>query len=549
LTTKIVPSPFQKAIYYNVAKEKGHLIVEALAGSGKTTTLIESFKFVPRGKKTIALAFNKIIQEELKSRAPSYVEALTFHSLGLRAIKQRFGAVTTDWYKIDNIIKDIDKKIEHDLADNIKATVEQCRNALIDHPKGIDALISQFGIDTCEMDRKEFILFVIKVLTKDKSITDIIDFGDMCYFPFVYNLNLGKYDYVYVDEYQDLNKAQLVMAKKCANPIGGRIIIFGDRYQDLYSWRGSDSTLVEELKEETDTKILTLPISYRCPVAITTLARSWARDIQPTTWAKQGSIDNITLTKLYQIIKPGCFVLSRTNAPLIKVCMALIRQGTRANIRGRDIGSQLSSLIKKSKKKQIPAFLKWLENWKDEEVEKLRAKKMNPENVLDRVECLTNLCDELSSLEEVKKKIDELFNDTDEKSIVILSSVHRAKGLEREVVYLLKWTFRAWLDNVPHGMTENEEMNIAYVAATRTKDALHLVHKDYTPKGDVGGIITQTSMGRFLDAIDCIGAMNQPEYEFSDPKDDDLMIEPNSDRTYMNNPTFPNHETDYFDEP
>lgn len=551
MTTKIIPSSYQKDIYRNVAKENGHLIVEALAGSGKTTSLIESFKFIPRNNKTIVFAFNKIIQKELQLRAPSYVLATTFHSHGFRAIKQKFGEVEIDDNKVYNIIKKIDD-FESDLIDNVKATVDQCRNSLIDYPGGIDNIIYKFGIDTCEMERKEFISLVIKVLEKDKLMTNVIDFSDMCYLPFVYNLNLGNYQYVYIDEYQDINKSNFVMAKKCCDPIKGRMIIFGDKYQDLYSWRGSDSSLVEDLKQEPNTKILTLPISYRCPVKIINLAKSWAKDILPADNAKDGKIDNITLNHLYDTIKPGCFILSRTNGPLIKVAMNLIRRGIRANIRGRDISKQLTYLIKKSKKKQVPAFLKWLDNWKDEEVAKLKAKRMNTDNVLDRVECLTNLCEEFSSLEEVKKKINELFNDTDEKSIVILSSVHRAKGLEREVVYLLKWTFRAWLDNVPHGMTENEEMNIAYVAATRTKDALHLVHKDYIPKGDVGGVITHASMSKFSDAIDCIGAMNEPEYEFyepQEPQENDLMIEPNSDRTYVSNPTFPSHETDYFDEP
>ena len=480
---KIVPSPFQKEIYKNIAREKGHLIVEALAGSGKTTSLIESFKFLPRGKKTIALAFNKSIQQELKSRAPSYIEASTFHSFGLRAIYKRFGqAIEIDNYKIDNIIKKLDncsvRRDEPDLADNIKAAVEQCRNALIDYPSGIEKIIDQFGIDVCDMDPKEFISIVIKVLSKDKAQTDVIDYGDMCYFPYVYNLDLGCFQYVYCDEYQDLNRSQLYMAKKCCDPNGGRIIIFGDKWQDLYSWRGSDASMVEELKSLPDTKVLTLPISYRCPTKIVNLAKSWAKNMLATDWAIDGSIENIHLNKLYDEVKPGCFILSRTNAPLIKICLGLIRNNIKANIRGRDIGKQLGSLIKKSKKKTIPAFLTWLYDWKDKEVAKLRAKKISTDGVIDRVECLVNLCDEIHSLPEVKKKIDELFNETDEKNIVILSSVHRAKGLERDTVFLLRWTFRTWLDNVPHGMTEDEEMNIAYVAATRSKNRLVLVHKE-----------------------------------------------------------------------
>ena len=161
----------------------------------------------------------------------------------------------------------------------------------------------------------------------------------------------------------------------------------------------------------------------------------------------------------------------------------------RANIRGRDIGKQLGYLIKKSKKKQIPAFLKWLSNWKDEEVKKLQDKKINTENVIDRYECLLSLCEEHNSLEDVSKKIEDLFNDKDEKGIVILSSVHRSKGLETDNVFILKWTFRQWLDiNLNQLEKPNEEANIAYVAATRAKKSLYIVRKsalEIAPKRDL----------------------------------------------------------------
>jgi superfamily I DNA/RNA helicase len=280
-----------------------------------------------------------------------------------------------------------------------------------------------------------------------------------------------------VDEAQDLNKSQLVMAKKACKIDDGRIVMVLDPYQALYSWRMADTSILEDLKQQSATKILPLPISYRCPKLVIDLAQNWVPDITCPDTAIQGEVKDISLNDLYKLAKPGCFILSRTNAPMVKICMSLIRNNVRANIRGRDIGKQLNYLIKKSKKKEIPAFLKWLENWKNEEVEKLKAKNFNTENVLDRQECLINLCDECKTLKEVSKRIDDLFNDTDEKNIVILSTVHRAKGLEREDVFLLRWTFRAWFDKMFLLEKPNEECNIAYVAATRSKKRLFVVQK------------------------------------------------------------------------
>jgi len=472
-------SDYQKSIFKNIAKDGGHLIVEAYAGSSKTTSAIESFKYIPKGKKTLALAFNKIIQEELKSRSPSYIECFTFHSLGFRAIKQKFGAVELDDNKVFNIIAEsLDKKTQFDLINNICDTVAYCKYTLSDTPKQIEDLILNFGIDTCEMDDEKFIKLVINTLSKNKLISNKIDFNDMCWLPFVHNLSLGQYDYVYVDEAQDLNKSQLVMARKASRASFGRIIVIMDPNQALYSWRGADNTVVDALKKDNSTKFLQLPISYRCPRQVINLAKKWVPDITCPDTALEGEVVDITTDKMYDIVKPGSFILSRTNAPMIKICMLLIKRGIKANIRGRDVGKQLNYLIKKSKKKQIPAFLKWLEVWKDEEVERLLSKKVNTDNVLDRYECLVSLCEDHKTLEEVSEKIEHLFDDTDEKNIVILSSVHRAKGLERDEVFILRWTFRQWLDDKLEFVEKpNEEANIAYVAATRAKKSLYIVRK------------------------------------------------------------------------
>ena len=476
---KLVWSEYQKNIFRDIARGEGHTIVEAYAGSSKTTSIIESLKYIPRGKKTLVLAFNKIIQEELRSRAPSYVETLTFHSLGLRAIKQRFGAIELDDNKVIDLVRSqLDPDTEFDLIVNIADTVAFCKYGLIDTANGIDRIIDQFGIETCDMERELFIKIVIKTLALDKAETTKIDFNDMCWFPFIYNLSLGQYDYVYVDERQDLNKSQLVMAKMACKAVGGRIIAVGDENQALYSWRLADTSIIEDLKKQDKSKILPLPISYRCPKAIIDLAKKWVPDITCPPTAIDGEINDISLNQLYDKAKPGCFILSRTNAPMIKICMNFIRRGIKANIRGRDVGKQLSYLIKKSKKKQIPSFLKWLEDWKAGEVEKLKVKNMPIDNILDRQECLVNLCDECSTLSEVVEKIDDLFNDTDESNIVILSTVHKAKGLERDDIFVLRWTYRLWLDDGVDVLDRpNEEMNIAYVAATRAKKRLFVVHK------------------------------------------------------------------------
>jgi len=484
LSPKVEWSEYQKAIFKNIAQEKGHLIISAFAGSSKTTSLVESVKYIPKGKKVIVTAFNKIIQEELRQRLPSYAEAYTFHALGLRAIKQNFGAIEINDNKAFQIIRDIvgNERDTLDLATNLKQVVSFCKNGLIDTPKNISDLIAKFGIDTCEMKEDEFIRIVIKVLGICKSKKNEIDFDDMIWFPFVYALSVGKYDYVYVDEFQDLNKAQMIMAKSACKS-DGRIIILGDFFQNLYSWRLSDTSIVEALKKEPTTKTLPLPISYRCPKKVIDLAKDRVSGIEASPNAIQGEISNISFDKIFSLAKPGSVILSRVNAPLIKTCLKFIKLGIKCNIIGRDVGNNLIYMIKKSGKSNIPDFLKWLDSWKIAEVYRLQQKGANTDIILDKVECFTDLCEDSKTLEEVKNKIDQLFSDTDNNNIVWLSTVHRFKGKESNNVFILDWTLR-WhpAPNLPIGTRvdldpSNEEANIWYVGISRSKENLYFVSK------------------------------------------------------------------------
>src|SRR5579885_3270909 len=167
---KLQWSAYQKAIFLDILKGTNHTIVEALAGTAKTTTLIESTKYIPKGKKVIALAFNKIIQKELQERVSVRVEASTFHSLGFRAIKNRFKTVELDDNKVFNIVKElVDNPKEYDLINNICDTVAFCKYSLVDSPSEIEKIILRFGIDLCEMSSDEFIKIVIQTLAKNKE--------------------------------------------------------------------------------------------------------------------------------------------------------------------------------------------------------------------------------------------------------------------------------------------------------------------------------------------------------------------------------------------
>src|SRR6185436_7030416 len=436
-------STYQKNIFKDIARGTDHTVVIARAGSGKTSTIIEGFKYLPKGKKTLMVAFNKSIAEELKQRAPSYVDVLTLHSLGFRAIKQSFGEVTLENDKCRVLVSSLigNSPDLWELNQNICKCVSLCKGFLFDTPTHIEELIEKFGIETFELTKEKFIQYVVKTLALCKAQKQVIDFDDMIWFPFVYRLNVGKFDVVFVDEAQDLNAAQMAMVLSAVK-IDGRIIAVGDPAQAIYLFRGADSEAISSFITKLKAKTLPLSVTYRCPKKIVELAKEIVPDIECPDSSIDGVIENIQSGDLLKMVKPGDFVLSRTNAPLIKHCLALLKTGVPANIQGRDIGANLIYFIKKSKAKTINSFIEYVNQWKDQEVKRLLSEKKDTIACVDKAECLLNLCEGILTLKDLKETIEKLFNDVDDSKKVIFSTTHKAKGLERDRVFMLANTYR-----------------------------------------------------------------------------------------------------------
>jgi DNA helicase II / ATP-dependent DNA helicase PcrA len=461
-------SSYQQSIFTNVAKGTGNTVVIARAGAAKTSSLIESLSHMPKNTKALLVAFNKSIAEELKTRAPKHVECLTLHSLGFRAIRNKFGNVVLDNKKCFNIVQGLIGPDDYDLITEICKTITFCKACIADTPDKVSSLMDEYGIDPFPMKREDFILTTLKVLRLCKEQTQVIDFDDMIYFPFVYNLTLPLYDYVFCDEMQDLTALMTVLAIKSTKK-NGRFFGFCDPKQAIYSWRGSDFNTVNGLIEKLNPTKLSLPISYRCPVKVIKFVNDLVPDIEHAPGAKEGTIEELVVEDMLKKVKPGDFVISRVNAPLVKYCMALLKNGIPANIKGRDIGSGLLQFVKKSKAKTIDSFLKYLKDWETNEIRRFLIEKKDSSIVTDKAECLSNLCEGCKSIKELKASIEKLFVDEDDSKKVLFSSVHKIKGLEAKNVFVLNWTIRKGFNQ--------EEDNIAYVAYTRAKENLFLVSK------------------------------------------------------------------------
>ena len=490
-STKRDWSPEQGKIFAWFESGAGNLIVRARAGTGKTTTIIEGAQRAPETRILLA-AFNKSIQTELESRIKSSsVQAKTLHGLG-------FGFLCRSWSEVRvSTHGEREQRLATRACGN-RAPEEAIRLVGQIHtrareilsvnssPATIMELMVDFDLlpdDELESDGCSATWIAEKSaeaveLAADRDILREdnleIDFADMIFLPLRHGMVRPSFDLVIVDEAQDMTASQLQLAIQSCRK-GGRIAIVGDDRQAIYSFRGADSKSLDRLKGILNASELGLTTTYRCPKRIVEIAAQYVPDFRAAASAPEGLVERHTRARMIESAGPSDFILSRTNAPLIKICLSILRQGKKAIVRGRDLGRGIKSLVTRQKASDLPGLLEKLGAWKHREYKKagrLPAKKMSArlDYVDDQfavVEALAKDCESLSGL---KTMLDDLFSDNNIASSVLCSTVHKAKGLESMNVYLLEDTF--FKRKAKDEDEQREEENIMYVAVTRSKGRL-----------------------------------------------------------------------------
>lgn len=484
------PSKYQKAVYTYILKGKGNAVVDAVAGSGKSTTIVNALKIIPQNKKILFLAFNKSIVEELKRKVGNLpnVEISTLHSLGARACRKacrcsinssKYTAKLTQWIDDETIQspawQNFSKVEKLNWKQNIRKLVDLMRVNLIENKKDATELSYKHDIDLLDNE----IEVALKLIEWGKNRVNEIDFTDMIYFPNIMKIELPQFDWVFIDECQDLNSAQRGMFLKCVKPNGGRWIAVGDERQAIYGFAGADAESFKKLRNLPHTIKLPLSICYRCDKSIIELAQSIVPQIQARSTADEGIIDKNASVK---DVKDGDMILCRITAPLIKLCMKYISSEIKAYVKGRDIGENLCRLIEQTKEKNIEAALDKIRCELGKIVGRLIAQhivsneeeaKQHPRYVMlnDKIESIENISVGLTKSSEVINKIKTMFSDENGEGIC-LSTIHKSKGLENDRVFILcedKMPLKCCV-NIPW-MCE-QEYNLIYVAETRAKHYL-----------------------------------------------------------------------------
>ena len=510
---------------YTSRKPVTNAVVQAVAGSGKTTTIVAAANLIPASLKAIFLAFNKDIAVELGARLPKNVPAKTLNSLGWGICKRYADGLAgrklsfdefNDSNKIAKLMREIMTRAErNDFWKEVKWLVSMAKsygivpadlegngyesaNGLRDTDETWDAICAHFGKYMDPVHRPTIYRLFREVLTASLRDELTYDFDDQKYVPVVRRTENGKrlpcfvYDAIIIDEVQDVSPVDLELVKMVAKK-GAIFLGVGDSRQAIYGFRGADTESIQKFAAATNAIELPLSISYRCATSIVQHAREVYPTIEAAPGAPEGEVTELgNYTHDEFSARDEDMILCRNNAPVVTFAYKLIRRRVPVFVKGRDIGRGLLSLVESLKADSVRDHASKAAIWYGTQSEILRENDPDNEDaqqrLADRYETLMVFINENSddNVATVTNEIETLFStngsDKGDKSAmrgkVVLSTIHKSKGLEANTVFFLDSDLMYRMSGGPGSWTHTQEMNLDYVARTRAKDRLVYITTD-----------------------------------------------------------------------
>ena len=510
----MTPSKYQVDLYEWVKSGKGNAIVQAVAGSGKTTSALISMQYMTED--VISLAFNKKIALELQNRIGGMglpnASAATFHSVGLKAFSKSRGRKFRVFNsKIYNLVDGYCQEKEFWGAKNfITKLVGFAKNYGVGI-KGLSSIdddevwMNLITTQDLPMDFECGVgdaLDIAKNVLKDSNRNLLeIDFDDMIYLPLLHEMDFPQYDWIIIDEAQDTNVCRKLMLTKLLKT-SGRLLAIGDKAQAIYMFTGAENDSMNLIKEQFNAIELPLSTCYRCGKKIVEEARKYSANIEAFSSNGDGIVRSESFEPFlenapsYALTKEDGIVC-RNNAPLVSLAFGLIRKGIGCRIEGRDIGNNLLTLCNKWKRvTDLNEFTERLIAFFDKEFDKKnnKAKLQLLEDKLETMVILIERCQSLgkNDVKSLADLIKSMFSNADETNVpnvVVLSSIHKAKGLEFDRCFILGM---AQFQPSRYAVTEaalEQERNLQYVAVTRAKDELVYITDVPTRKSQDEGLM------------------------------------------------------------
>lgn len=474
-----------------IINSTGDIKINAVAGSGKTTTIIAYAATRPKNCKILYLAFNKSVKiEAIKKFADkglTNVKVETAHSLAYKHIV--FGnnyKVRAQGYKTNEIAEMLglqgngEKHYEYVVANHINKFIAYFCNSDKQKIQELNYLdiVSDAKAKVFIKNCYPFLERQTRLLLKKMNDGEIEITHDFYLKKFQLSNPKLTYDYILFDEGQDASAAMLdVFLQQSATKV-----IVGDTHQQIYGWRHAVNSL-----EKAAFTTFHLSTSFRFGADIAKLAMEvlqWKDHLEaykPILIKGKGT-NNKKITKA---------VIARTNLGLLLKAIEYVTEKNKVkklyfegNINSytyADDGASLYDVLNLYNGKRQLIRDSLIQSMKNIEELEEYIEKAEDLQLGMMVEIVKEYGNEIPDIiKSIKDK--HVANDDKEKADIVFSTVHRCKGMEYDEVELVNdftnetKVEKAIADNKNEALKNakvNEEINLLYVAVTRTKNILN----------------------------------------------------------------------------
>ncbi len=470
------PHTDEQAAIVSVAKaSSANLMIQALAGTGKTFTLEATERAVPRSA-ILYLVFNKKNADEAKRKMLPSTVVQTFNGCGhriwgsCRSITLQDGAGKVS--KCRQILKDIISAAGKDHSETLWGVYHEVIAGVAlakalgyapDTNSNAKRLINRHSfhhyLDETPDDLAADLIDTVLSRSIKLAYEGIIDYNDQVYMPALFGGAYPQFPLVLVDEYQDLSPVNHAFLKKL---VRGRLIGVGDPWQNIYGFRGAKAGGIAEATKEYKCQEYPLSISFRCPEAI---VRNVHWHVPHFKWFSEGgsveSPDQLEVSNIHD----DTTIICRNNAPLLALAFKLLSVGRSISIAGSDIGPRLIGLMRKLGPGTLSrqGVLESIAEWEADKLEK------ESRSAPDIAACMRVFTGRAKDLDEAIAYAETIFK---QQGTILLTTGHKAKGLEwPNVIHLDPWLVR-------DGIVSEQDRNLDYVISTRSSDRLLEIDSD-----------------------------------------------------------------------
>jgi superfamily I DNA/RNA helicase len=467
------PTEEQSEIVAFAKSSKKNMMIRALAGTGKTSTLESIERAVPRGP-ILYLVFNRKNADEASQRMLSTTTTRTFNSLGHRIwAASQSRNLSLNARKTNDILRGIIDESPRDYRDTLWGVYHEVlqgvglAKALGYIPEGIHLQAKRLidrnsfhsALDETPDDLTADLIDTVLSRSIKQAYTGLIDFNDQIYMPALFGGAYPQFPLVLVDEYQDLSPVNHALLSKL---VRGRLIGVGDPWQNIYGFRGAKAQGIETAAETYRCEGLPLSISFRCPSEI---VRNVHWHVPHFKWFSEGGRVEKPSKLHVADIDDNTTIICRNNAPLLAVAFRLLAARRSISIAGSEIGPRLIGIMKKLGPETLgrEGVLSSIAEWEADKLEK------ESKSASDMASCMRVFAHQAKDLAGAMAYADHIFK---QKGTILLTTGHKAKGLEwPNVIHLDPWLVRKHPDD--------QNRNLDYVISTRSSDRLTEIESDH----------------------------------------------------------------------